>query len=579
MKWFNDLRVVYKVLIACIVFLFMIVLGSGVAIVSINATEKGIDKFYNGRVKPIIWLNTLSKNVLQSRINIFAIEEAKKINDIEEVNKRIKLTKDLHEINLQQLKEYSLVQKSSEEAELAQLFNKQYAEINESLEIYFDALGKNNTYEMSMTMTLWYAKYTIGRETMYKLLEMQVKESEKMIKANKASSDKVKMILIIILFVSVGFGVLITIVLARSVSRPVAKGLEFAKKIAKGDFTERIDLNQKDELGQLGAELNLAADTLEKLISDIIVAGQNLNQAVDEISSGNQNLSQRTSEQASSLEEIASTMEETTATVKQNAENAVEANKLTEKAYILAESGGELVGNAVSAIGEINESSKKIGDIIGVINEIAFQTNLLALNAAVEAARAGEQGRGFAVVAGEVRNLAQRSATASKEISLLIKDSLEKVAKGTELANNSGESLKEIIASVNQVTKVVAEITASSEEQKQGIDQINIAVADMDTMTQQNAALVEETASASEEMSNQAQELMTMMMQFKIRETMKKNAYENKHKEMHLKAAEEKAPDHKEVKLFPTKTVKPASESKHDQTLDKVMSADGFEEF
>ncbi len=233
--------------------------------------------------------------------------------------------------------------------------------------------------------------------------------------------------------------------LIRSILRSIKRLMFLSGKMAKGDFTERIDVDQKDEIGLLVANLNGSADNLEKLISEVVVAAQNLSQAVQEISSGNENLSQRTSEQASSLEEVASTIEETTASIRQNAENAVQARSITEVGAKKSAEGGQVAVDAVEAIHEITQSSKKIGEIITVINEIAFQTNLLALNAAVEAARAGEQGRGFAVVAGEVRNLAQRSAAASKEISNLISDSSGKVARGTEMVNRSGTVLSEIV--------------------------------------------------------------------------------------------------------------------------------------
>jgi methyl-accepting chemotaxis protein len=339
---------------------------------------------------------------------------------------------------------------------------------------------------------------------------------------------------------SLVIGVVITIILSKSVSGPVKKGLAFAELIAQGNFLERIDLDQKDELGQLGKALNTSADNLEKLISEIIMASQNLVRAVEEIASGNENLSQRTSEQASSLEEIAATVEEANASTRQNAGNAGEANTLAETSSRLAVEGGHIVENAVLSIGEINKSSKKISEIINMINEIAFQTNLLALNAAVEAARAGDQGRGFAVVAGEVRNLAQRSAGAAKEIGSLIKDSISKIDEGTDLVNKSGDALKEIILSAGQVKNIIAEIAASSDEQSRGIDQITTAVNEMDTMTQQNAALVEETAAASEEMSNQAQELLSMVQEFKIRESLTSGTQVVKRKEVHIKSLQTK---------------------------------------
>jgi methyl-accepting chemotaxis protein len=238
--------------------------------------------------------------------------------------------------------------------------------------------------------------------------------------------------------------------------------------------------------------------------------------ASKEIASGNADLSSRTEEQASSLEETASSMEELTSTVKQNAENAKQANQLAAGASEVAVKGGTVVGQVVTTMSSINESSKKIVDIISVIDGIAFQTNILALNAAVEAARAGEQGRGFAVVATEVRTLAQRSAAAAKEIKELIGDSVEKVGAGTKLVDEAGKTMEEIVSSVKRVTDIMAEITAASQEQSAGIEQVNTAITQMDEVTQQNAALVEEAAAAAESMEEQAGNLATAVAIFKL---------------------------------------------------------------
>ncbi len=360
--------------------------------------------------------------------------------------------------------------------------------------------------------------------------------------------------------------------------------------MADGDLSKRYTgAITNDEIGTIAQALNNTLDQFEKLISEVVVMAQNLGQAVQEISSGNQNLSQRTSEQASSLEEIASTIEETTATIRQNAETATEANKISDKSSTLANEGGEVVDDAVVAINDINESGKKIGEIISMINDISFQTNLLALNAAVEAARAGESGRGFAVVAGEVRNLAQRSGNAAKEISDLINESVNRVEKGTELVNRSGEALRNIIESVQQVGQLVSEIAAASEEQRQGVDQVNVAVADMDTMTQQNAALVEETASASEEMANQAQELVSMMERFVIGGTVKEKTFKEKYREVHVNAASDdmksgrkKEPEKKTEEtrsLEPRGSANEQEEKEPSSNVKKKMEDDGFEEF
>ena len=291
-----------------------------------------------------------------------------------------------------------------------------------------------------------------------------------------------------------------------------------AQQAADGDLSQRAPVTSKDELGQLGQAMNSMLDNISNVVGEVRQAAEHVSTGSAEITQGNEDLSQRTSAQAGALEETSASMEEMTSTIKQNADNAKQANQLAVTAREVAEKGGAVTEKAVSAMDEINKSSKKIADIINVIDEIAFQTNLLALNAAVEAARAGEQGRGFAVVASEVRNLAQRSATAAKEIKALINESVQKVGDGSELVNQSGQTLEEIVNSVKRVTDIIAEISAASQEQASGIDQVNKAVMQMDQGTQQNAALVEEATSASQSMKQQAAGLLEQVAFFKIGE-------------------------------------------------------------
>ncbi len=286
--------------------------------------------------------------------------------------------------------------------------------------------------------------------------------------------------------------------------------------LAHGDLTKRIDSDFQGAFEKLKRDANSTADKLTEMIEKITSSANLVATGAEEISQGNTDLSQRTEEQASSLEETASSMEEMTSTVKQNADNAKVASELAEKTCDKAKQGGDVVNRAVSGMAEINEASKKIADIIGVIDEIAFQTNLLALNAAVEAARAGEQGRGFAVVAGEVRNLAQRSAGAAKEIKELIRDSVGKVEDGTVLVDESGATLQDIVESVQKVTQMISDISEASIEQSSGIEQVNKAVAQMDEMTQQNAALVEQASAASESMAEQANSMRQLLSFFSI---------------------------------------------------------------
>jgi len=303
-----------------------------------------------------------------------------------------------------------------------------------------------------------------------------------------------------------------------AVVEPLREAQRVVKQLSEGDLTDQMEGEYSGEFAELRDSINSTTETLANMVDQIMEGAETILVSSDEISRGNTDLSQRTEEQASSLEETASSMEEMTSTVRQNADNAREANQLASAAREQAEKGGDVVQKAVEAMGEINTSSKKIADIIGVIDEIAFQTNLLALNAAVEAARAGEQGKGFAVVAGEVRNLAQRSAGAAKEIKGLINDSVERVEEGSRLVDDSGKTLDEIVNAVKKVSDIIAEIAAAGMEQSAGIEEVNKAITQMDEMTQQNAALVEEATAASESMNEEAKSMNDLMDFFNLDE-------------------------------------------------------------
>lgn len=314
------------------------------------------------------------------------------------------------------------------------------------------------------------------------------------------------------------------LLLKKNTLKPLNKAIEIANTLAAGDLQTTITNEFSDEFGALINSLKQTGINLRATVSDIRNSAESVRQASSEIASGNLDLSQRTEEQASSLEETASSMEELTSTVKQNADNAREANQLSTNASNIALKGGQMMGKVVDTMSSISDSSSKIANIINTINEIAFQTNILALNAAVEAARAGEQGRGFAVVATEVRNLAQRSATAAKEIKSLIHDSVEKVENGNNLVSEAGKTMEDIVSAVQQVTVIMSEITAASLEQSLGIEQINQAVAQMDEVTQQNAALVEEAAASAESLEHQAKDLIGSISIFKVNQAAQNTA-------------------------------------------------------
>lgn len=351
------------------------------------------------------------------------------------------------------------------------------------------------------------------------LLDLQRKSIDATAKEIDAIGVQSRNMLILLSVLVLAFGAVFAWWLTAGITRPIQKAVVVARRVADGDLTG--DLADKaaqsiDETGQLLQSLNDMNASLLKIVSEVRSGTEAIATASSEIAAGNLNLSSRTEQQAGSLEETASSMEELTSTVKQNADNARQANGLAMAASEVAVKGGAVVSQVVDTMGSINESSKRIVDIISVIDGIAFQTNILALNAAVEAARAGEQGKGFAVVASEVRSLAQRSAAAAKEIKTLIGDSVDKVDMGTKLVDQAGDTMREILDSVKRVTDIMGEITSASQEQTSGIEQINQAIAQMDQVTQQNAALVEQAAAASASLQEQAGKLAQAVSVFKL---------------------------------------------------------------
>jgi methyl-accepting chemotaxis protein len=311
-------------------------------------------------------------------------------------------------------------------------------------------------------------------------------------------------------------GAAVSILLTRGIVGPIRVAVSVAETVAGGDLTRSIVASTNDETGALLRALRHMNDSLVGIVSQVRGGTDTIATASREISAGNLDLSNRTEQQAGALEETAASMEELTTTVRQNADNARQANQLAIAASTVATQGGAVVGEVVSTMGAINDSANRIVDIIGVIDGIAFQTNILALNAAVEAARAGEQGRGFAVVASEVRNLAQRSAAAAKEIKELITASVANVEAGTKLVDQAGSTMEQVVGSIRRVTDIMAEITSASQEQTGGIEQVNRAIGEMDSVTQQNAALVEEAAAAASSMQDQAGKLAEVVSVFKL---------------------------------------------------------------
>lgn len=310
--------------------------------------------------------------------------------------------------------------------------------------------------------------------------------------------------------------VIVTRMASNAITKPLAKAVSLADRVAAGDLTVKIATDGTGEFGRLMLALKSMDENLTRMVSDIRTSAEAIRTSAEEVASGNANLSQRTEEQASTLEETASSMEQLTSAVHDNTENARKANELAKRANTVAAHGGQVVSEVITTMNQIQESSRKIADIISVIDSIAFQTNILALNAAVEAARAGEQGRGFAVVAAEVRGLAQRSADAAKEIKALIGSSVERVDAGTHLVENAGKTMSEIVDSVGKVSAIIDQIATASGEQSSGIGQVNQAISQMDQVVQQNAALVEQATAAADSMRSQAQLLTRVTSVFKL---------------------------------------------------------------
>jgi methyl-accepting chemotaxis protein-1 (serine sensor receptor) len=420
---------------------------------------------------------------------------------------------------------YLASEMSAQEKTLATAFADSYRKfVAEGLQPAVAALGAQNSQQaMEMMQGPMSQHYTPMQEGIDALIKLQLDIAKQEFEQGQQLYALVRNVC----FVGIAFGLalagLVGAWLIRGVTRPLGEAVTLAQGVAAGDLTQHIEVRTQDETGQLLSALRDMNDSLAHTVGQVRVGTETIEVASREIASGNADLSARTEEQASALEKTASAMEQLTGTVKQNADNARQANQLVVAASGYAVQGGEVVGEVVDTMGSIKESSRRISDIIGVIDGIAFQTNILALNAAVEAARAGEQGRGFAVVASEVRNLAQRSANAAKEIKVLIGDSVDKVEQGGKLVDRAGKTMDDIVSSVRHVADIMAEITAASDEQSAGIEEIHRAIAQMDRMTQQNAALVEEAAAAALSMQEQAQALAQSVAVFKLSQSSTRN--------------------------------------------------------
>lgn len=483
--------------------------ATGLGVLGLNTAKHMVNdmsSLHEDRLRPAAWLGDLNGNQRDILIEL----QATTLNHTPERVAQAKSKIVAHRTAIIALwKEYRTTEFTAEETKLAEDFwaqRSQLAALNDrvlaDLEAgRFDAAQAKMEHEVPDLFQPMIEKAD-------SLLALQLRVAEETVAAARASYASERNIVI----GTILFALALTATLGWMLVKSIVGGMQVASSVAnaigRGELGTDIPITDENEIGALLQSLQRMDAKLQEIVGGVRAASDAVGGAAGQLSKGNDDLSQRTQEQAAALEETAASMEQMTATVKQNADSARQANQLASGARAHAERGDAVVARAVGAMGEINEASRRIADIIGVIDEIAFQTNLLALNAAVEAARAGEQGRGFAVVASEVRNLAQRSATAAKEIKELIGNSVEKVSTGSQLVEESGKVLGEIMDGVKKVSNIVAEIAAANEEQATGIDQVNNAVTQMDEATQQNAALVEEAASAAKAMEQQAQNLV-----------------------------------------------------------------------
>ncbi|MEC4721394.1 methyl-accepting chemotaxis protein [Noviherbaspirillum sp. CPCC 100848] len=511
---FNNLTIKSR-LVFVIGLLSLLLVGSGVVgISSLSTANSSLKAIYDDRMVPIGQLNQI---VRLSNENRMAVAESMNgdpavvVKRMDEVDRRSAEVDKLWETFMANGLD------AEEKARAAKSLEMRKKYVAEGLKPTVDALRAANVQQamelLQGPMSQHYAQF---QEHIDGLIKHEESVARKEFEKTQSMYLMVRNMSIAAMVFGVGLAALIGFWLIRAISAPLNEAVRVAKAVASGDLSQRIEIKSNDETGQLLTALKAMTESLSHTVGQVRVSTESIGVASREIAAGNADLSSRTESQASSLEETASSMEELTSTVKQNAENARQANQLVVSASDVAVRGGQVVGQVVETMGSIKDSSRKVVDIIGVIDGIAFQTNILALNAAVEAARAGEQGRGFAVVAAEVRNLAQRSAGAAKEIKGLISDSVEKVDAGGKLVDEAGKTMNEIVTSVKHVADIMNEITAASQEQSSGIEEVNRAIAEMDEMTQQNAALVEQAAAAAGSMQDQSIKLEQAVAVFKL---------------------------------------------------------------
>ncbi|MFN3440644.1 MAG: methyl-accepting chemotaxis protein [Acidovorax sp.] len=498
-------------LLAALCLLVLLVGGAG--LFGMGQSNAGLKSVYDDRVVPLKQIK-----VVADMYAVHVVDAAHKVRDGAMTPAQgLKSVTDARKDIDTNWKAYLATQLVPEETQLVERFKPLQAKADAATDVL---VGHFKSADLPALTTFaakdMYPAIDPLQEVLGQLMQVQLDRAKAEYDRAAASFQTIRALALTAVVVGILLAVLMGGAMIRQISRALGNAVQITDSVARGDLTVPIHARGKDEIAQLLGGLTAMRDNLAHVVSGVRGNAQGVASASAEIASGNNDLSMRTEQQASALQETAASMEELSSTVKLNADNAREANQLAVSASTVAVQGGDVVAEVVTTMKGINDSSKKIADIISVIDGIAFQTNILALNAAVEAARAGEQGRGFAVVAGEVRNLAQRSAEAAKEIKSLITASVERVEQGTQLVDKAGTTMTEVVGAIRRVTDIMGEISAASSEQSTGVSQVGEAVTQMDQVTQQNAALVEEMAAAASSLSQQADALVGAVAVFKL---------------------------------------------------------------